>query len=247
MQTAEYQALRALEDQYWWHAGLRQLTLSHLHLGQAPAILDLGCGTGGNLALLRRELPQARLHGADLHPLAIALARDRHAGALCRTSANALPYRDEYFDAVLALDVFYALEVDEAAALRESRRVLKPGGLLLVNLPAFEALRGAHDEAVHTRERYTAPELRAKLAAAGFEVERLTCWNTLLLPLLYAWRKLSPRQGSDLAPLHPALNGLLKTALRIERLLFAAVDLPVGSSLFAVARRPNGTSVPSSS
>jgi hypothetical protein len=90
---------------------------------------------------------------------------------------------------------------------------------------------------VHTSERYTAPALREKLEAAGFEVLRLTYWNALLLPLLYAWRRLSPRQGSDLARLPPTLNGLLKCTLRIERFLFAAVDLPVGSSLFALARR----------
>ena len=250
MEAAEYRALSVLEDRYWWHAGLRDLTLAmmreHLRAGPAPAILDLGCGTGGNLAALQRELPQARLHGADLSPLAVSFARERGAGALCRASASALPYPDAAFDAVFALDVFYAVEVDEERALRESRRVLKLGGILFVNLPAFEWLRGPHDAAVHTRHRYTARELRGKLASAGYEVLRVTYWNALLLPLVLAWRR-APRRAlagraprSDLVPLPAAVNGLLKLVLRLERSVFSAVDLPFGSSVFAVARKPAG-------
>lgn len=215
----------------------------YLRAGTAPQILDLGCGSGGNLALLDRELPQARLYGADLHPLAVSLARARGAGAICRASANALPYCDAAFDAVLALDVFYALEVDEGKAFRESRRVLKEGGILLVNLPAFEFLRGPHDAAVHTRHRYTARELKAKLVSAGYEVLRLTYWNTLLFPLVLAWRRMPRRPGalrSDLVPLPGAVNGLLKFVLRLERSVFSGFDLPFGSSVFAVARKVAG-------
>jgi len=208
----------------------------------APEILDVGCGTGSNLDNLRLALPQARLHGVDLHPLAVSLARSRGVGTICRASANALPYPDKAFHAVLALDVFYAIEVDERRALRECHRVLKDGGILFVNLPAFEFLRGAHDAAVHTRQRYTARELGEKLASAGYEVLRLTYWNALLFPLVFAWRRMQWRHRgeaprSDLIPLPGAANGLLKLVLRLERSVFSGVNLPFGSSVFAVARK----------
>jgi SAM-dependent methyltransferase len=250
VEAAEYRALNELEDRYWWHAGLRDLTLSmarqYLRAGPAPAILDLGCGTGGNLAALRRELPQSRLHGADLSPLAVSFAQERGEGVLCRASANALPYPDAAFDAVFALDVFYAAEVDEGRAFRECRRVLKEGGILFVNLPAFEWLRGSHDAAVHTRQRYTAHELKGKLASAGYVVLRVTYWNTLLFPLVLAWRRALRRvlpdgtPRSDLVPLPGAVNGVLKLVLRLERAAFAGIDLPFGSSVFAVARKAAG-------
>jgi SAM-dependent methyltransferase len=239
--------MRRLEDRYWWYAGLRQVTSSmarrYLRAGRSPRMLDLGCGTGGNLAALQQWFPHAQLHGADLHHLAISFAGSRGTGALCRATANSLPYCDEAFDAVFSLDVFYALEVDEPRALRESHRVLKDGGLLFVNLPAFECLRGRHDVLVHTRHRYAARELEGKLAEAGFEVLRTTYWNMLLFPLVLAWRR-ATRHGrpdaagrSDLFPLPGFTNGLFKLLICLERTAFSAVDLPFGTSVFSVARK----------
>ena len=196
------------------------------------------------LAHLGQVLPQAQLHGTDLHPLAIAHAAARQAGTLTQSSANALPYRDAAFDAVLAMDVYYVREVDDVRALHEAHRVLKPGGLLLMNLPAFELLRGEHDLAVHTRHRYTAPELAQMLHAAGFSVLRLTYWNALLFPLLLARRQLRrPPAGaaprSDLTPLPAFINACFGALLGVERFLLAHVNLPFGSSVFAVARKIN--------
>jgi len=246
MEDAEYEVLRAQEDRYWWYLGLRRLALEGL-LARLPAdrparVLDLGCGTGGMLAALLGALPHASLHGIDRHPLALRHAHARGAGTLVRGTADALPYPDASFDAVLALDLFYIREVEEQRALGEARRVLAPGGVLIVNLPAFELLRGEHDLAVHTRSRYTARDLGQKLRGAGFEVLRLTYWNAILFPLLLLRRRLRrPTAGaaprSDLAPLPGALNALFSGTLALERKLLALVNLPFGSSVFAVARK----------
>ena len=247
MEIDEYATLSRFEDSYWWHSNLRQLTLSmirmYARLGAGAKILDIGCGTGGTLAFLKGKLPGARLYGIDNHPLAISMTRMRLQEGLCQSSANALPFPDAVFDAVISLDVFYVREVNDMQALRESYRVLKEGGILVINLPAFEFLRGQHDLAVHTRHRYTAKELEQKLSSAGFAIRRLSYWNAFLLPMVFARRRLRRRRvapeipKSDLVVLPPIVNELLKGLLRIERAMLSRVDLPLGSSVLAVAQK----------
>lgn len=250
MEDREYIALRQLEDRYWWLEGLRRLAcsmlLAHARLVKGGRMLDIGCGTGGTLAYLGTRIEATGLYGVDNHPLAIELARERQVGTLLRGTAEALPFRDGIFDAALSLDVFYARGVDDVRALCESHRVLARGGILVVNLPAFEMLRGRHDLAVNTRHRYTAGELHGKLAAAGFEVVRMTYWNMFLAPLVFVKRRVLGRgQGaelprSDLALLPACTNAFLAGILRIELGLISRMDLPFGSSVFAVARKPRG-------
>jgi SAM-dependent methyltransferase len=255
MEPAEYQTLYEQEERYWWFAGLRGLVLRQLDRFLPPErlaarglrILDAGCGTGGMLARLD---PYGRRFGIDFHPLALQLALRRETAhpsdaraALCRGSVTRLPYRDGSFDLILSLDVLYHRGVaSDLAALREFRRCLRPDGLLVLNLPAFESLRSAHDAAVHTARRYRRPSLRALLCEAGFAPLRLTYWNTLLFPALAFWRilrKAARRQGagSDVQPLPAGLNRALARLLHLERLWLERRDLPFGLSLLAVGRR----------
>lgn len=247
MNIDEYGRMYAVEDTHWWYVGMREATLGLLngHLDdsapQRPRILDAGCGTGGLLIHLEKLGWAA---GVDLSATALSFARRRELPHLARASVEALPFADATYDLVTCMDVLYHLQVQEdLAALAEFRRVLRPGGWLLVKVPAFEALRGQHDQTVHTRHRYTIRELCEKLAVSGFQVERATYANTLLMPLAAAKRgleqvlPLAPEGSSDIAPPSGWLNHILTVVLQAEARLVQRVDLPVGVSAMALARR----------
>ncbi len=250
MSASEVRTIYLLEDSHWWYSALRRLvgSMAREYAGSPLKILDAGCGTGGNLRFLSALFPRVEIYGVDREPLAVALARTRKSGRVSQASVHPLPFRDGVFDVVLSLDVLYMQGVDDEKALAEFRRVLKEGGILLVNLPAFECLRGVHDRAVRTRHRYTAPELKRKLSARGFIVRRLTYWNAFLFPLIFLARKVYLLKGaakvptSDLRALPPALNGILERLLRLELALLRRVDFPFGVSVFAVAENARRTS-----
>lgn len=244
MNSAEYSKLAEVEDRMWYFRSLHAHIARALgvRLGARAAVLDAGCGTGGLIRRLAATRPEWHWTGVDLSPLALELARGR-CGANAdfhQAPVTALPSADAQFDAVVSADVLYHVEDDEAA-LREFFRVLRPGGAVVLNLPAYRWLWSYHDEAVHSRRRYGRGEVLAKLAAAGFEGARATYWNTLPFPLIVLRRKLlpAPRGGSDVqlmpAPVETALNGMM--ALE-HAWLRGAGRLPFGCSVFAVAAKP---------
>ncbi len=219
-------------------------------------ILDAGCGTGGNLRAIEEAstfpgghpgsdgmrsgppLNQGAI-GLDLSPIALGLARGRVGSPLVRGSVLALPFRDQSFDLALCADVLYHVEVrDDLAALRELRRVLRPGGLLCVNVPAFDSLRSAHDRAMHTARRYTRGSLRARLINAGFAPCRVLYWNgLLLLPAVIVRLFRRGGEGSEIGMPPPGLNALLWLLARCDAALALAGLLPAGLSVAALARR----------
>lgn len=242
MNVEEYRRMFEAEERQWWYAGMRSIALAILDSGLTPSptgrrFLDAGCGTGNNLLHLRER---GQAVGIDLSEDAIRFCRTRGVAAV-RGSVLQLPFGSGRFDGVTSFDVIYHLWVkDDRAAVAEMARVLKPGGLLLVRVPAFKALWGAHDEAVHSRHRYTRGELVALLEAQGFEVLRTTYCNFFLFPLLIARRSLdraTGRHGSDVqflpAPLERAFRGLLELEARLVRRL----SLPFGTSVVALGRR----------
>lgn len=212
------------------------------HLGDAAAVLDAGCGTGGLIRRLAPLHPEWRWTGLDASPLACGFARTRvPAGvAVVEGTLERLPFADASFDAVVSADVLYHVD-DDLTALRELRRVLKPGGCVVINVPAHRWLFSYHDVAVHARRRYELRELREKLAAAGFAAGRETHWNAVLLPLVALRRKLlpAPPGGSDVT-LWPAWQeALFAAAMNLERLWLDHVGAwPCGTSILAEARRP---------
>jgi SAM-dependent methyltransferase len=232
--------MHAAEDRQWWYAGMRAISLALLDGAPLPAaarLLDAGCGTGGMVGHLA---DRGRAVGVDLSAEAVRLARARGA-AVVRGELMALPFADGTFDCVTSFDVIYHRWVrDDAAAVREMARVLRPGGLLLVRVPALKMLWGAHDEAVHSRHRYTRGEVRRLLSAQGFAVLRATYANSLLLPLLAARRtldRLTGRQGSDVGFLPAPLERSFAALLRLEARLVRRLSLPLGASVFALARK----------
>lgn len=244
MSAREYARMRQAEDEHWWYRALRRLVAGEVARasgrGGAPRILDAGCGTGGGLDRWALAVG-APGYGVDLASAALGHCRARGQDRVAEASVEALPFCAGTFDAVVSLDVLCLEGLDESRALAEFRRVLRPGGLLVLNLPAFEALRGEHDRAVRIRRRFRSAELVDLLRASGFNVGRVSYWNTILFPAVWLVRRL--RRGgheasSDLAALPGPLNAALAAILRAESKLLSAMRPPFGTSVLCVATRP---------
>lgn len=240
MEKHEYEILRRVEDRHWWYAGLRGMLRQEIRrsgLAAGGRLLDIGCGTGANMALLGKEF---RVTGTDFAAEAIAESAKRGLSRLARASCAALPFCDASFDAAIMMDVLYHRGVpDKVGALREARRVLKPGGLLYLNVPAYEWLRSSHDRAIHTDQRFTLGEIVRLLREAGLSPTFTTYWNTLLFPAAAAVRLMRKgRAGgeSDLGG-DGGESRIFSGALWLERRLIRWVPMPFGLSVFAAARR----------
>ena len=249
MLEAEYATMFASEETYWWYQGLHDQAKKALERCRQAVpgpfrLLDAGCGTGRMLELAGGDATV----GLDLSGTALSLARRRTARPLARASVAAVPFRDASFDAVLSLDVLANLPGDgPARALADFRRVLVPGGRLVLNLVAFQGLYSEHDRAVGVVRRYRRREVGVLLAGAGFDIEVLTYANTVLFPvaaLVRLWRRRPHGDGhaprSDLSPLPGPVNAALARLRFFENdlILGRGVSLPFGLSVFAVARNP---------
>lgn len=237
MEPAEYTLMDEAEGRMWWYRALHRRLLDAL----APvsgSVLDAGCGTGGFLAVLKDRRPDLIRYGLEWDPAAAARARTKAAALVARGSVNAMPFASGSFDAAVSADVLCHAAVDPNAALTELRRVLKPGGCLVLNLPAYQWLASAHDRHVHNARRFTATSAAGLLRRCGFARIRTGYWNGLLLPLMIAQRKILARgdSASDVAPFSPWLDATLHAATRIERHLPAS--LPFGGSVLAIAETP---------
>jgi SAM-dependent methyltransferase len=235
MDDAEYALMDEAEQAMWWYRALHARLCAALS-DVTGRVLDAGCGTGGFLAVLGRAAPALQLVGLEWSPLGAARAAAKTRAPIARGSVNALPFADASFDAAVSADVLCHAAVDPVAALAELRRVLRPGGLLELNMPAFAWLLSAHDRRVHNVRRVTTGELAGALADAGFTGVRVSYWNGLLLPLMVARRKLQARHeesASDVAPFSPWLDAALHAVTGLERRL--PFPLPAGGSVLAVA------------
>jgi SAM-dependent methyltransferase len=242
MNTDEYQRMRETEDQYWWFVGRRNLAIGllrrYLEPKAKPEILDLGCGTG----VISQEMGQwAEVLSLDMSDHALRFCRERGLTGLVRARGEFLPVKSDAFQAIVALDIFEHID-DHKAAFAQAERVLAPGGLLVLSVPAFQFLWGPHDVALHHFRRYTKRQVDAELKAAGFEVVKLTYSVFFLFPLVVLVRIIEKSKTGEakasLAPLPKWLNTFLVGVQRFEAALISVVNLPWGSSVVAVARKP---------
>jgi SAM-dependent methyltransferase len=244
MDSSLYQKMHELEDRHWWFVGRRRIVKHLLKVMQLPKntrILDLGCGTGGNLAMLAQF---GQVLGAELDAQAAQLARARGVASVVRGRLpDGLPLAPGRFQCVTLLDVLEHI-ADDQAVLRAVRELLAPDGCLLLTVPAFPFLWGPHDEAHHHQRRYRAQPLRRLLEDSGFQVERLSYYNSWLFPFAAAVRLLrrwsgvgATDAGTELALPPAPLNAVLATLFASERYWLARARLPFGVSLIAQARR----------
>ncbi len=242
MQLDEYRKLAETEDRMWYFRALNRRMahwLERLQPDREARVLDAGCGTGGLIKFLRAANAGWRITGLDFMPLACELARERTGAEIVQGSITRLPFGDAAFDAIVSADVVCQVE-DHAQALREFARVVRPGGAVLVNVPAYRWLWSYHDDTCHTKHRYTRPELVALFRAAGFAVNFASYANLLPLPLIAARRKLFPptQPTSDVklypAPVEAAFAGMAALEQGWTR---HGWPLPAGSSVFVAGVR----------
>ena len=241
MQPNEYKTMFRVEGTHWWYGALHRLIFQALE-AELPGwrekeILDVGCGTG---AILKQLGNPEKNVGIDLAPEAISFCRQRGLDNVRQGDIGALPFADASFDAVICSSVLYHQWVgDIAGAVCEMHRVLRPGGVVLINVPAFPFLHSAHDKAVMTAHRFRRPEIRQLLLKQNFTIRHLTYWTTFLFPLAVAARTLGgSKMGRDFETTNTSFaQRVFAQVMALELRLLRNVSLPFGVALLAVARK----------
>ena len=244
MDLREYELMYQVEDSHWWYEGMSTITRSLLDYWVSAKnlrILDAGCGTGA--AMTRYLSDYGSVTGIDLYAEALHFCLKRNAKRLARASVLKLPFASNSFDLITSFDVLYERAVlDETTALKEFSRILAPNGHVLLRLPAYDWLRGKHDERVHTNRRYTTRQVAGLLEKSGLHVQHLSYANTILFPLAVA-KRLSERffppneDYSELSLNAGMFNNFLKFILASEALFITKYGLPFGLSVIAVGRK----------
>jgi SAM-dependent methyltransferase len=247
MQHEQQQRYYELGRTYWWLAGKYRVLQDVLQRSLTPSsarrrVLDLGCGPGNLLDVLGEH---GDAYGSDYSSDALRFCVGRGYRRLFRADFHDLPLRADAFDLVTCCDVLEHVS-DDRRALAELLRVLKPGGLLVATVPAFQFLWGDHDTLYGHLRRYRAPALRERLLQAGFDVQRVTYFEPAYVAPLWLFRKLKKlfargdglAQRDDFVPLARPLNALLSSLLGAERFPLRLVNFPFGVTLLALARKP---------
>ena len=246
MNPEEYEVMYQVEDHHWWYLGMERITCSVLERALPPdrethalKILDAGCGTG---AVMKYLAKYGEVTGFDFSAEALCFSQKRGHTQLVQASVLEIPFARDLFDLIVSFDVICEKGVRDERALGEFARILKPGGLVMLRLPAYDWLRGKHDVATHILHRYTRREIGAKLRRSGFTPVCLSYANMFLFPIAVT-KRLTERlfsanqTGSDLTLDPGPLNGALGAILRAEAPLVSRGSLPFGLTVVALARK----------
>lgn len=248
MEEKFYEEYAQIEATHWWFEGRRAIfdtILKSLELPAGPLFVDLGCGTGANLNFLAGY---GRVMGLDWGAAAARYARSRTSVPVLRGDVTALPFRSNSVDLITAFDLVEHID-DDLACAAELARVCRPGGYVLVTVPAFHWMWGRQDTINHHKRRYQADALARLFTDQGLQIQRFTYLNTFLFPVVAAvrlFRRLVPEKNgelvSDFAMTKPGrINTLLGRFFGAESKLIKHWDLPVGVSLLCLARKPRAS------
>lgn len=243
MKKIAYHEMYNNELDHAWYKATRALMVSYLkkYLTKDAKILDAGCGTGGTYLFLKKA-NFTNIEGLDKNKEAIKLSHKRGFLKIKIGSINKIPYKEKSFDCVICLDVLYHKGVDPELATAEFFRVLKKGGVLYIQEPAYNWLKSKHDLAIETQRRFTKGALTKTLKNAGFKIEKATYYNLFFLAPIVIKRlkdKLFKFQhgASDVNKLTPLLNNSLYRSLSLERQILTRINLPVGLSVICIAKK----------
>ena len=237
-----YLQTREVEDKHWWFVGRRIImkrVIESLNLPQTTTILDVGCGTGGNLALLSEF---GNVMGVELDDIALEFACGRHVGKVLKGSLpDHMPFKTQSFDLICILDVLEHIE-DDLSSLRSLKTLLTPKGYMLLTVPAFPFLWSQHDTEHHHKRRYRAAALERLIQKAGLKIKHLTYYDTWLFPVVVISRVVrrivpSKQVGADVQIPNCTVNKLLQAVFGSERHLVNRMKMPFGVSILAVLQK----------
>jgi SAM-dependent methyltransferase len=239
MERVVYQQMAELDDRHWWYRARRRILAELIrregHLPPGAHILEIGCGTGHNLAMLGEF---GHVDALELDDEARALSEKRLGRKIMRSPLPELSeVSDHFYDLIGAFDVIEHID-DDAAAVDAIATKLKPGGRFMIAVPAHRWMWTAHDVVNHHKRRYSKRALKALIESSPMRLDKIGYFNSLLFPLAVAERAVSKLRGRDSADvkLPPApLNAALERVFAAERYLVGRLPLPPGLSLFAVA------------
>ena len=246
MNPEEYEVMYQVEDHHWWYLGMERITCSVLERALPPErearslkILDAGCGTG---AVMKYLAQYGEVVGFDFSAEALRFSQKRGHTRLAQASVLETPFASGLFDLIVSFDVICERGVHDECALSEFARILKPGGLAMLRLPAYDWLRGKHDVATHILHRYTRSEIGAKLQDSGITPLCLSYANMFLFPIALmkrlSERLISSQQTGSYLTLDPGpLNGTLAAILSAEAPLIGKMGLPLGLTVVALGRK----------
>src|SRR5512133_2619030 len=243
MEQSEYSIMFKQENEYWWYRGMHNLVEHYIKelRKSKPAItlFDAGCGTGRMREIAKKY---ATGSGVDFSEDVVAFCRERNLENVTRGDLNTWECQPEQYDIVCSLDVLYHKNIiNQQDVIDKFANALKPGGMLILNLPAFQCIYRNHDRAVHTARRYVKKDLELLLQKSGFRI----VFNNYRLPPLFIIvllkrlfeKKSEENKSSDLfLKINPVTNSILYCYNKIENCLqILRIPMPFGTSVFTVA------------
>lgn len=249
MEKSEYARLAEYEQSYWWHQGRLEIIQTYMRRASrnrsSPAILNVGCGTGGTIKMLEKF---GTVDNVDTSDDAIGFARKLGYRNITKVDDISLPFKDAAYDIVGAFDVLEHIE-DHKGALSEWKRVLKDDGAIVITVPAYQWLWSGHDVTMHHCRRYTMKSLTALVVEANLSPERKSYAIGFSLPLVAGFRlagKILDRADSDASfvPVPRSINKLFTAFLKAEAKLHDTFSLPAGSSLITILRKADNLMSP---
>jgi len=242
-----FEEMYQLEDSYWWHVSkrnlVRRLTSQHVGRGKNQIYMDIGCGTGRLIAEVRDWKRWKKIVGLDGSATALSFCKKRGKADFIQTDfEKTLPVNNNSVDVITSLDVVEHVAGDQRL-IKEFYRILKPGGVVMVAVPAHQWLWTYWDDMLGHKRRYETVEVKDKFEKAGLDVEKISYFYSYLLPMALAFRVLKSifpkwKKSSDFVELPEWANQMLLRLSSWEIKLISKMNVPLGLSVVCVARKP---------